>query len=101
MEDARAYATWARLEREFALGEAAGKGRLLLPRHSRERFVELIEWMARTGRRELLPVAMRATGIYTRQTQLADWGAEEGVRARADVLLRRGEAAASDGIDGN
>ena len=35
MDDAWAYATWARLEREYALGAAAGRGRLLLPRHSR------------------------------------------------------------------
>jgi hypothetical protein len=45
MEDARAYATWAAMEREFALGGSAGGARLLLPRHSRLRFLELIEWM--------------------------------------------------------
>jgi hypothetical protein len=46
MEDARAYATWAAMEREFSLGRGAASGRLLLPRHSRVRFIELLEWMA-------------------------------------------------------
>ena len=48
LEAARAYATWARLEREFALRQDAGGGRLLLPQalRSRERFLALLEWMA-------------------------------------------------------
>jgi hypothetical protein len=88
MEDARAYATWAAMEREFALGGSAGGARLLLPRHSRLRFLELIEWMAISERRcALLPTVMRATGIYTQQTQLNDWGADAGVRARCDELM--------------
>ena len=88
MEDARAYATWAAMEREFALGGPAGGARLLLPRHSRSRFLEMMEWMALDERRRaLLPVVMRATGIYTQQTQLVDWGAEAGVRARCDELM--------------
>ena len=88
MEDARAYATWAAMEREFALGGSAGGARLLLPRHSRLRFLELIEWMAISERRcALLPTVMQATGIYTQQTQLNDWGADAGVRARCDELM--------------
>ena len=92
MEDARAYATWAAMEREFALGGAASGARLLLPRHSRSRFIELLEWMAQDDeRRALLPTVLRATGIYAERTQLADWGADEGLRARFDEL-RRGAA---------
>jgi hypothetical protein len=84
MEEARAYSTWARLEREFALGEAGGKGHLLLPRHSRARFIEFVEWMGRDAeRRALLPVVMHATSIYVRQTRLVDFGADETVRAAA------------------
>ena len=91
MDDARAYATWAATEREFSLGGAASNGRLLLPRHSRARFVELLEWMARDERRRaLMPTVMRATGIYTRQTRLVDWGADAGVQARFDELMIRG-----------
>jgi len=45
-EDARADSIWARLEREFALGAGIGSGRLLLPRHSRDRWMEMIRWMA-------------------------------------------------------
>ena len=87
MEDARAYATWAAMEREFALGGAASGARLLLPRHSRSRFIELLEWMARDDERcALLPTVLRATGIYVERTRLADWGADEGVRARFDEL---------------
>ena len=80
------------MEREFALGSAAGAGRLLMPRHSRARFVEMVEWMALdAGRRALLPTVLRATGIYTRQTQLVDWGADAGVRDRVSELVRRKE----------
>jgi hypothetical protein len=76
------------MEREFALGGSAGGARLPLPRHSRLRFLELIEWMAISERRcALLPTVMRATGIYTQQTQLNDWGADAGVRARCDELM--------------
>jgi len=90
MEDARAYAAWAAMEREFALGGAAGGARLLMPRHSRRRFIEMIEWMALDERRcRLLPMVMRATGIYTHQTRLNDWGADAGVRARCDELMAR------------
>ena len=90
VEDARAYATWAALEREFALGGEAGSGRLLLPRHSKARFLEMVEWMARdAGRRAALPTVLRATGIYTHRTWLEDWGADAGVRARVDALLGR------------
>ena len=46
MEDARTYAIWAAMERSFVLGGEAGSQRLLLPRHSRARFLELVEWMA-------------------------------------------------------
>ena len=90
MDDAWAYSTWARLEREYALGAAAGRGRLLLPRHSSERFLAFLEWMVRDAvRRELLPTVLRATGIYGQRTQLADFGADAGVRAQADELLGR------------
>jgi hypothetical protein len=51
MEDARAYTTWAAMEREFTLGSSAGGARLLLPRHSKSRFFELVEWMALDERR--------------------------------------------------
>ena len=85
LEDARCYSTWARLEREFALGGAESvRGGLLLPRHSRARFMAMVEWMARA----LLPEVRRATSIYTAQTQLTDWGAGAGVAARIDALLR-------------
>ena len=81
MDDARAYSVWAQMEREFALGDDSGSRRLLLPRHSRERFMELLRWMASdAGRRELLPVVRRAVGIYTRQTRLRDWGRDAEVR---------------------
>jgi hypothetical protein len=84
MEDARTYATWARLEREFALGDAGGKGHLLLPRHSRTRFIEFVDWVGRDAeRRELLPTVMHATSIYARQTRLVDFGADEMVQAAA------------------
>ena len=89
---ARAYATWTRLEREFALGASRGR-RLLLPRHSRERFIEMVEWMGHDeGRRVLLPQVQRAVGLHTAQTGLTDWSADEGVRRRLDAL-RRGEEA--------
>ena len=90
LEDARCYATWARLEREFALGGAESvRGGLLLPRHSRARFMAMVEWMGHdASRRALLPVVRRATSIYTAQTQLTDWGAGAGVAARIDALLR-------------
>ena len=89
MEDARAYAVWARLEREFALGDAAGGRRLLLPRHSRERFVELIEWMALDEvRRAWLPMVRRAVSLHTQQTGLTDWARDARVRARLDELMR-------------
>ena len=42
MEDARTYAIWAAMERSFVLGGEAGSQRLLLPRHSRARFLELV-----------------------------------------------------------
>ena len=78
------------MEREFALGREAGGGRLLLPRHSKARFLEMVEWMARdAGRRAALPTVLRATGIYTHRTWLEDWGADAGVRARVDALLGR------------
>ena len=81
MDDARAYSVWAQMEREFALGDGGGSRRLLLPRHSRERFMELLRWMAGdTGRHALLPVVRRAVGIYTRQTRLHDWGRDAEVR---------------------
>ena len=87
MKDARAYATWAAMEREFALGEANSGRRLLLPRHSRARFLELVEWMARDeGRRGLLPEVLRATGIYVRRTQLTNWGQDQQVRRRVAEL---------------
>ena len=90
MADARAYATWARLEREFALGEDAGHGALLLPRHSAARFTSFIEWMARDReRRALLPLVRRATGIYVQQTRLVDWGADATVGAQFDRLGAR------------
>jgi hypothetical protein len=89
MEDARAYAVWAAMEREFALGGSAGGARLLMPRHSKLRFIEMIEWMALDERRRgMLPMVMRATGIYTHQTRLSDWGADAGVQARCDELER-------------
>ena len=90
LEDARCYSTWARLEREFALGGAESvRGGLLLPRHSRARFMAMVEWMGRdASRRALLPEVRRATSIYTAQTQLTDWGAGAGVAARIDALLR-------------
>ena len=95
MEDARAYAAWAAMEREFALGGSAGGARLLLPRHSRSRFLELLEWMALDERRRAqLPTIMRATGIYGWQTQLPDWGADAGVRARCDELMAEGSRGA-------
>ena len=91
MEDARVYATWAQLERQFALGDVASGRRLLLPRHSRVRFLGLLEWMARDeARRALLPTIMRATGIYREQTGLADWGSDVSVRARAGELMGGG-----------
>ena len=96
MADARAYSTWARLEREFALGETAGRARLLLPRHSRGRFIEFLGWMMVGGRRELLPTVLRATSIYTQQTQLVDWGTDESVRAQLEALQRRAGRAESD-----
>ena len=78
------------MERAFALSEAGGGGRLLLPRHSRARFLELVEWMADDeGRRMLLPRVLHATGIYTQRTQLHDWGADAKVRARVDELMLR------------
>lgn len=87
MEDARAYSTWARLEREFALGEERGRGRLLLPRHSRARFLEFVEWMVRDAvRRSLLPVVMHATGVYVHQTRLADFGSDEGIQVAVSRL---------------
>jgi len=46
MDDARAYATWAQLERDFATGGERREQRLLLPRHSRERFIQMLRWMA-------------------------------------------------------
>ena len=89
---ARAYATWTRLEREFALGASQAR-RLLLPRHSRERFIEMVEWMGHDeGRRALLPQVQRAVGLHTAQTGSTDWSADEGVRRRLDAL-RRGEVA--------
>ena len=90
MEDARAYAAWAAMEREFALGSSAGGARLLMPRHSKLRFIEMLEWMALDERRRgKLLMVMRATGIYTHQTRLNDWGADAGVRARCDELMAR------------
>ena len=90
MEDARAYSVWARLEREFALGVEGGSGRLLLPRHSRQRFLAFVEWVTRDeARLKTLPTILRATSVYTRQTGLTDWGADEGVRARIDAMMRR------------
>ena len=81
MESARAYSIWAQLEREFALGEGGGSGRLLLPRHSKDRFVQFLEWMGcDASRRERLPAVRRAVGLYTQQTQLVDWGREAEVR---------------------
>jgi hypothetical protein len=91
LEDARAYATWAAMEREFSLGRGAASGRLLRPRHSRVRFIELLEWMALDrDRRALMPVVLTATSLYTRQTRLSDWGGDAGVQARADELMGGG-----------
>ena len=90
LEDARAYATWAQLEREFTLGEPGGR-RLLLPRHSRERFIQLVEWMGREeSRRALGPTVLRATGLFTNRTGLVDWGADPVVRARLIELIEKG-----------
>ena len=92
-EDARAYSVWAQMEREFALGEERGSRRLLLPRHSRERFLEMLRWMARdAGRCELLPVVRRAVGIYTAQTRLRDFSREAEVRRLfSELEAQRGD----------
>ena len=91
LEDARAYATWAAMEREFSMGRGAASGRLLLPRHSRARFIELLEWMSLDReRRALMPVVLAATSLYTRETRLADWGGDAGVQARANELMGGG-----------
>ena len=87
LEDARAYATWAHLEREFALGPAAGRGRLLLSRHSRERFMQFVRWMARSGHRGLLSTVLRASSLYTGRTQLVDMGADSEVVALVHQLM--------------
>ena len=89
LEDARCYAVWTRLEREFTLGgEESVRGGLLLPRHSRARFMAMIDWMGRdASRRAMLPEVRRATGIYTAHTRLVDWCADVGVGARIDELM--------------
>ena len=73
--DARDYSVWTRLEREFALGEglAAGSG-LLLPRHSRGRFIEFAGWLAADAERAIhLEAVQRAAGVFVRETRLADF----------------------------
>ena len=88
MADARAYATWAALERAFALSDAASSGRLLLPRHSRARFAEMVEWMSIDEERwAQLPTVLRATGLFRRRTRLPDWGADASVQARVRELM--------------
>ena len=58
------------------------RGRLLLPRHSRARFVEMVGWMALDdGRWEQLPPVLHATSLFRQRTQLADWGADERVQS--------------------
>ena len=83
------------------LGEAAGSGRLLLPRHSRARFVEMVEWMALDdGRWEQLPSVLHATSLFRQRTQLADWGADERVQARARELSGSRRSSASRAASG-
>ena len=105
MEDARAYATWAAMEREFALGGAASGARLLLPRHSRSRFIELLEWMAqdddltrgvrccrRCCERRASTRSGRSwrTGALTRACGRASTSFGEGQPAWAEALSGRG-----------
>ena len=80
-DEARAYSVWARLEREFALSDecaAAETGGLLLPRHDGQRFQEFLGWMASDGERARLQSQVRvAVGLFTVQTRLTDWSADE------------------------
>ena len=82
-EEARAYSVWARLEREYALSDervAAGTGGLLLPRHSRERFVDFLRWlMSDADRACSLDQVRVAVSLFTSQTQLTDWSLDETV----------------------
>ena len=83
-EQARAYSVWARLEREYALSEerAAETGGLLLPRHSRDRFLDFVEWMASDAERASLRGQVRmAVGTFVPQTRLTDWSADGEIAA--------------------
>ena len=89
-EVARAYSVWARLEREYALSDgraAAEAGGLLLPRHSRETFMEFMEWMTSDAERarsmEQVRLAVRS---FLPQTRLTDWSTDSEVASLLEQL---------------
>ena len=94
---ARAYSIWARLEREYALGDGrtAEAGGLLLPRHSRECFVRFARWVASDAERaRSLSHVRLAVGTFLPQTRLADWSTDDEI---ANVLGQQDEPAV-DGV---
>ena len=78
METARAYATWARLEREYALGPGLERGGVLLPRHSERVFGQFIRWLQDDeGRRPHIGEVVRAVRSYRPATRLVDWSSSQ------------------------
>mmetsp|Transcript_4513 Transcript_4513/g.11858 ORF Transcript_4513/g.11858 Transcript_4513/m.11858 type:complete len:109 (+) Transcript_4513:3-329(+) len=78
METARAYATWARLEREYALGPGLERGGVLLPRHSERVFGQFIRWLQDDeGRRPHIGEVVRAVRSYRPATRLVDWSSSK------------------------
>ena len=74
MEVARAHATLARLEREFALGEGLDRGGMVLPRHSRRQFERFAAWLSSdVGRRQHLGAVRLAQLTYRDKTRLQGW----------------------------
>ena len=87
-DDARAYSIWTRLEREFVFGESRGAGGVLLPRHSRARFLEFVHWMAADSTRAAhLEDVRRAVSVFVPETRLADWSADREVAEELRRLI--------------
>ena len=96
-DDARAYSIWTRLEREFVFGESRGAGGVLLPRHSRARFLEFVHWMAADSTRAAHLEDVRcAVGVFVPETRLADWSADREVAEELRRLIEGRRERASD-----
>ena len=101
VDQARACAVWARLEREYALGggrAAIEAGGLLLPRHDRDTFIDFLRWMASGDalRLRLVDQVRMAVRAFAAETRLSDWSADSEIAALMEQLARQAAVASKD-----